>query len=108
MRNGVAETLTFSFWERARLPRFANLAPSPGALLIRRGFAAPKRAGLSQRERYQNRSFSAKARGSNQWSTVPEIPFPLKFGFRLGMSTVAPSPLPVLLKPIRGVKGKPL
>jgi len=59
MRNGVAETLTFSFWERARLPRFANLAPSPGALLIRRGFAAPKRAGLSQRERYQNRSFSA-------------------------------------------------
>ena len=59
MRNGVAETLTFSFWERARLPRFANLAPSPGALLIRRGFAAPKRAGLSQRERYQNTSLSA-------------------------------------------------
>ncbi len=27
--------------------------------LIRRGFAAPKRAGLSQRERYQNTSLSA-------------------------------------------------
>src|SRR5207249_8967831 len=36
-----------------------TLRPHPARFLIRRGFAAPKRAGLSQRERYQNRSFSA-------------------------------------------------
>src|SRR2546426_4270983 len=48
-------------------------------------------------------SGTVKARGSNQWSTLPKITGPLKFGFRLGTSTTPPSPVPELLKPVRGV-----
>src|SRR5206468_7208428 len=43
-----------------------------------------------------------KARGSNQWSTVPKITGPLKSGFLSGTSTGFVSPVPELLKPITG------
>ncbi len=58
--------MKWSYGDTHLLPLGEGEAPKickPCALtrraLIRRGFAAPKRADLSQRERYQNRSFSA-------------------------------------------------
>src|SRR2546425_13277062 len=50
-----------------------------------------------------------KARASNQCSGVPRITGPLKFGFLSAMSVgCVPSPVPELVKPIRGVKGNPV
>src|SRR5215471_19775350 len=48
-----------------------------------------------------------KARGSNQCSAVPRITGPLKSGFQSGTSTTLLSPVPELLKPIRGEMGNP-
>src|SRR5215470_12871745 len=50
-----------------------------------------------------------KARASNQCSGVPRITGPLKFGFLSATSVgCVPSPVPELLKPIRGVIGNPV
>jgi hypothetical protein len=48
-----------------------------------------------------------KALGSNHWSTFPKITGPLKPGFRFGTSGFWVSPVPELLEPTMGLKGKP-
>src|SRR6266516_2393292 len=51
---------------------------------------------------------SPKALGSNHWSGLPKITGPLQEGFQLGTSGFWLSPVPELLEPTVGVKGKPL
>src|SRR4030095_11146606 len=48
------------------------------------------------------------ALGSNHCSAFPRITGPLKLGFQLGTSGFWVSPVPELLEPTVGVKGKPL
>src|SRR5229473_7660271 len=49
-----------------------------------------------------------KALGSNHRSGFPTISGPLKAGFQLGTSGLSVSPVPEVLAPTCGVKGKPL
>src|SRR6266446_10425429 len=48
-----------------------------------------------------------KAPGSNHFSGFPNTTGPLKLGFKIGTSGFCVSPVPELLEPTRGVKGKP-